>query len=200
MASLMIWDIRGKRVLVTGATSGIGLEGCVQPCQAGRKGRVNCQNSSRGWMKNALRASHGEQCPSYSLCWAPYARRSGPEPTLRSTTWRSGNSLPCSAAVRSDRNSGASIVSSGCCSPTIGLGGERRSISRRYAENREATRSRSARHPTETITAPTRCYTTASPYGWTAGSVVWSPVLMHLGWPKPPVLLPVPPLGLGTMS
>jgi len=22
------------------------------------------------------RASHGEQCPSYSLCWAPCARRS----------------------------------------------------------------------------------------------------------------------------
>ncbi len=38
------------------------------------------------------------------------------------------------------------------------------------------------------------------PYGWTAGSVVSSPVLMHLGWPKPPALLPVPPLGLGAMS
>jgi hypothetical protein len=50
------------------------------------------------------------------------------------------------------------------------------------------------------VTAGTRCYATASPYGWTAGSVVWSPVLMHLGWPKPPALLPVPPLGLGTMS
>ena len=53
------------------------------------------------------RASHGKQCPSYSLCWAPCARRS--EPALRrSRTWRSGNNLPCSAATRSDRRSGAS--------------------------------------------------------------------------------------------
>src|SRR2546428_2986764 len=61
---------------------------------------VVCQNSSRGWTKGARRASHGEQCPSYSLYWAPYARRSEPEPTSRSRTWRSGNNSPCSAADR----------------------------------------------------------------------------------------------------
>jgi len=42
---------------------------------------------------------------------------------------RSGNSLLCSAVDRSDRNSGASIVSSGCGSLTIGPDGERRSNS-----------------------------------------------------------------------
>src|SRR5207248_5324975 len=59
------------------------------------------------------RARHGEQCLSYSLCWARCARRSKPAPTSRSRTWRSGNNLPCSAADRSDHNSDASIASSG---------------------------------------------------------------------------------------
>src|SRR6267143_1733417 len=74
------------------------------------------------------------RCPSlrtmtYSLCWAPCARRSEPEPTSRSRTSRCGSTSPCCAADRSDPNSGASIVSSGCGSLTIGPDGERRSTS-----------------------------------------------------------------------
>src|SRR5438128_9953722 len=84
---------------------------------------------SRDWTMGERRARHGEQCLSYSLCWARCARRSKPAPTSRSRTWRSGNNLPCSAADRSDHNSDASIASSGCGSQTSGLGGERRSTS-----------------------------------------------------------------------
>ena len=58
--------------------------------------------------------SQGAQCPSYSLCWVLFARRSEPAPTSHSRTWRSGSSSPCSAADRSDRNSGYSIAPSGC--------------------------------------------------------------------------------------
>src|SRR5438876_8865974 len=81
------------------------------------------------WTMGQLHASHGPQCPSHSLCGAPCARRSEPAPTLHSRTWRSDSSSPCSAVDQSDRDSGASIVSSGYGSPTIGLGGERRFIS-----------------------------------------------------------------------
>ena len=37
-------------------------------------------------------------------------------------------------------------------------------------------------------------------YGCTAGRVDGSAVLIHLGWPNPPALFPVPPLGFGVMS
>ena len=37
-------------------------------------------------------------------------------------------------------------------------------------------------------------------YGWTGGSVLDPEVLRHVGWPKPPALIPVPPYGLGAMS
>src|SRR6266852_2327312 len=70
----------------------------------------------------------GRQCPSYSPCWARCVRRSEPALTLRSKIWRCDNNSSCFAA-RSDRNSGASIVSSGCGSPTSGRGGARRYMS-----------------------------------------------------------------------
>jgi hypothetical protein len=53
------------------------------PTTGGTGYPVVCQNSSRDWTKGAWRASHGEQCLSYSFCWAPYARRSEPAPTSR---------------------------------------------------------------------------------------------------------------------
>src|SRR2546428_8164323 len=81
------------------------------------------------WTTGQRRASHGPQCPSHSLCWAPCARRSETVPTSRSRTWRSDSSSPYSAADRSDPNSGASIAPSGCGSPTVGLDGARRSTS-----------------------------------------------------------------------
>src|SRR5207244_9843179 len=84
---------------------------------------------SRDWTIAEGHASHGEQCPSYLLCWAPCARRSEPAPTSRSRTWHSGNSSPCSAADRSVRNSGASIASFGCGSRSGGMVGVRRSTS-----------------------------------------------------------------------
>jgi hypothetical protein len=34
----------------------------------------------------------------------------------------------------------------------------------------------------------------------TGGSFDWSPVLMHVGWPKPPALMPGPPYGLAVIS
>ena len=37
-------------------------------------------------------------------------------------------------------------------------------------------------------------------YGITGGRVEGFPVLIHVGWPKPAELIPVPPLGLGVMS
>ncbi len=47
---------------------------------------------------------------------------SGPTPTSRSRTWRSGSSSFCSAATRCDRGLGASIVPSGCGSRSGGQG------------------------------------------------------------------------------
>jgi DNA-binding MltR family transcriptional regulator len=81
------------------------------------------------WTMGQRRASHGPQCPSHSLCWAPCARRSETAPTSRSRIWRSDSSSPYSAADRSDPNSGTSIAPSGCGSPTGGLDGARRSTS-----------------------------------------------------------------------
>src|SRR5207253_6530447 len=66
------------------------------PGSLGQAGHLSfAKNSPRDWTKGARRASHREQCPSYSLCWAPCARRSEPAPTSRLRTWRSGNSSPC---------------------------------------------------------------------------------------------------------
>src|SRR5438105_1834492 len=39
-----------------------------------------------GWTMGEWRASHGGQCPSYSLCWVLFARRSEPAPTSHSRT------------------------------------------------------------------------------------------------------------------
>src|SRR5438132_7571455 len=75
---------------------------------------VPCQNSVPAGRWGDRHESQGAQCPSYSLCWVLFARRSEPAPTSHSRTWRSGSSSPCSAADRSDRNSGYSIAPSGC--------------------------------------------------------------------------------------
>ncbi len=87
------------------------------------------QNSIARLDEELARSDVGEMCPSFSLYWALCAPRSGPTGIWRLRTWRSDSNSPCSAAGRSDRNSGASTVSSGCGSPAIGLGGARRSMS-----------------------------------------------------------------------
>ena len=69
------------------------------------------------------------KCPSYSLCWALCALRSGPAPTSFLRTWRYDSNSPCSAAARSDLGSDDSIASSGCGSRSGGRGGAKRSMS-----------------------------------------------------------------------
>ncbi len=82
---------------------------------------VVCQEKSfseTGRWASGVRAMHRNVLRTRSV--GPFVRRSEPAPTSRSKTWRSDSSSPCSAANRSDRDSGASIASSGCGSPTGG--------------------------------------------------------------------------------
>src|SRR5438105_15240875 len=62
----------------------------LQPEQAA----VPCQNSVPAGRWGDRHESHGAQCPSYSLCWVLFARRSEPAPTSHSRPWRSGSTRP----------------------------------------------------------------------------------------------------------
>ena len=87
------------------------------------------KTQSLRWTVADREARLGGKCPSYSLCWARCALRSGPAPTSFLRTWRYDSNSPCSAAARSDLGSDDSIASSGCGSRSGGRGGAKRSMS-----------------------------------------------------------------------